>query len=558
MQDLSLLDLSAGLVGGLALFLLGIQQLTRAMQNVASSRLRELLIRVSGTPLRGAVSGTLTAGLIQSSTATVVLILGFVVAGAMTLVQSVAVVLGANLGTTLTIQLLAFDITRFSLLMIAVGFAMSSLKRVEVVQIPGRMLMALGLVFFGMDVMAGAVAPLQEDPAFREALIGASTIWIGLLVGAALTAVVQSSSATAGIVVVLASQGLVDLEIGIAVLMGASIGHCVTPLIAGLGTARSGLRVAVIHAMVNTAGVAVAVWLIPQLADLATWLSPTREDLSGLARQSAEAPRQLANAYTVFKLGMLLAFLPLHHRIAALTERLIPDRADDDRPGARYLDDDVLDTPDIALELSRRELAHLGEEVVAALEATMPTVLHGSEEELAELSLRDQRVDAIHEELLHYLHNIGRSEISDEQSDELLRLLAIANDLETIGDVIANNLADVGYRRLRDGVVPSEPTTEMVNEFHRLITDRLAYTLRSIADTDLGPAQEVFDTKPLVEEQRLVVGTHLVERLRADAPNRIRSYEREVEVISHLQRISGLTRHIARTLLEDEPRPTIG
>ncbi len=558
MEDISLLDLSAGVVGGLALFLLGIQQLTRAMQNVASNRLRELLVRVSGTPLRGAVSGTLTAGLIQSSTATVVLILGFVVAGAMTLVQSVPVILGANLGTTLTIQLIAFDITRFSLVMIAAGFALSSLKRWEILEIPGRMLMALGLVFFGMDVMAGAVAPLQDDPAFREVLVQASTIWVGLLAGAALTAIVQSSSATAGIVVVLGSQGLVDLEVGLAVLMGASIGHCVTPLIAGFGTARPGLRVAVIHAVVNTAGVALAIWLIPQLADLAAWMSPERTELAGMDRERAELPRQLANGYTVFKLGMLVVFLPLHRRIAKLTERLVPDRDDDDQPGARYLDDDVLDTPDVALELSRRELAHLGEEAVAAVEATMPTALHGSEEQLAELSRRDQRVDAIHEDLLHYLHDIGRGEISDEQSDELLRILAIANDLESIGDIVANNLADVGYRRLRDGVVPSQPTTETVEDFHRLITDRLQQVVDAIAEDDLEPAQEVFDTKPDVEDMRQVVGSHLVDRLRADAPNRVRSYEREVEVVSHLQRISGLTRHIARTLIEDQPRPTIG
>jgi phosphate:Na+ symporter len=557
-NDLNLLDLVTGLVGGLALFLLGIQQLTRAMQNVTSNRLRTLLVKLSGTPLRGAVSGTLTAGLIQSSTATVVLIIGFVVAGAMTLVPAVGVVLGANLGTTLTIQLIAFDVTRFALLMIAVGFAVSSIRTFSAIHAPARMLMALGLVFFGMDVMAGAVAPLQEHRVVTDLLADTSAIAFGLLAGAALTALVQSSSATSGIVVVLASQGLVDLEVGIAILMGASIGHCVTPLIAGLGTARSGLRVALVHAGVNTAGVLVAVWLIPQLADLAAWMSPAYEGLSGTERRAAETPRQLANAYTVFKLGMLVAFLPFSRAIARATERLVPDRPDDQRPGARYLDDDVLDTPDVALELVRRELGNLGREVSEMVDAVMPTVLDGSEEDLALLEARDARVDAVHADLLRYLGHIGLQEIADRQGDELLRSIAVANDLETIGDVVQTNLVQVGHRRLRDGVVPSEPTTEALTAFHALIADRLRTTVQAIEDDDRSLAQEIVDTKPTVEDQRLEVGTHLVERLRADAPNRVRSYEREVEVISNLQRISALTRHIARTLVADHPRPTIG
>jgi len=556
--DIDLLDLTTGLVGGLALFLLGIQQLTRAMQNVTSNRLRTLLVKLSGTPLRGAVSGTLTAGLIQSSTATVVLIIGFVVAGAMTLVPAVGVVLGANLGTTLTIQIIAFDVTRFALLMIAVGFAVSSIPGLAAFHPPGRMLMGLGLVFFGMDVMAGAVAPLQEHPMVAQLLADASAIAFGLVAGAALTAIVQSSTATSGIVVVLASQGLVDLEVGIAILMGASIGHCVTPLIAGFGTARSGLRVATVHAGVNTVGVLVAVWLIPQLAELAAWMSPSYPELSGTAQQAAETPRQLANAYTVFKLGMLVAFLPFSRAIARATERLIPDRPDEERPGARYLDDDVLDTPAVALELVRRELGNLGQEVTGMVDAVMPTVLRGSEEELAVLEARDRRVDAIHNDLLRYLGNIGLQEISDEHSNELLRALAVANDLETIGDVVQTNLVQVGHRRLRDGVVPSDATTEALGDFHALIADRLRTTVAAIEQDDRSLAQEIVDTKPVVEDQRLEIGTHLVDRLRADAPNRVRSYEREAEVISNLQRISALTRHIARTLVSERPRPTIG
>ncbi len=556
MADLDLLDLTIGLVGGLALFLLGIQQLTRALQNVASSRLRELLVKLSGTRLRGAVSGTLASGMIQSSTATVVLIVGFVAAGAMPLSAAVAVVLGANLGTTITIQIIAFDITRFALLMIAVGFTVSSVKRLEILRSPARTLLGLGLIFFGIDVMAGAVAPLRDLPEIVELLGSTTSIAVALLAGALFTALVQSSSATSGVVVVLASQGLIGLEVGIAVLLGASMGTFLTPFIAGLGTSRSGLRVAVAHTTVNVLGVSVAVWLIPQLAELATWISPSHPELTGTARAAAETPRQLANAYTLFKLGLMVVFLPWTTHLARLLERLVPEREEAERLGARYLDDDVLDTPDAALALSRRELAHLGEEVIAAVEAAMPAVLVGSEEDLAWFEVRDERIDAIHDDLLRYLHHIGQHELSDEQGGELMRTLSIANDLEAIGDIVESTLAQVGYRRLQDGVVPSGPTTAAVSRFHRAVTERLRQVVDAIDSDDLALAREVVEAKPDIEEQHLRVGRHLMGRLRTDAPNRIRSYEREVEVVSHLQRIAGLTRHIARMLTSAPPRPT--
>jgi phosphate:Na+ symporter len=541
-------EVTTGLVGGLALFMLGLQQLTRALQNVASGRLRTLLLHLSRTPARGALSGAITTAVIQSSTATVVLIVGFVAAGAMALPQAVAVVLGANLGTTFTIQIIAFDVTRFALLMIAVGLAVSTMRRFEAFHGPARALLAIGLVFLGMDIMASGVAPLRASPVVPQLLVDHGGVAVGFLLGAVFTATVQSSSATSGILIVLASQGMLDLETGIAVLFGASIGTCVTPLLAGLGTERAGLRVAVVHTLVNVVGVGLWIWWIPQLGALATVVSPVHPELADTARLAAETPRQLANAYTIFKLANLLLFVGLTRPVAAAVERLVPDRSDVDRLGARYLDDEVVRTPDVALELVRRELARMADEVVAVVDDAMPIVLHGSHEHLEALAARDRRVDAIYEDLLAYLGEIGENELSDSQSRELFAALAVANDLETIGDVVEINLVQIGLRRLDEGVLPSPPTTRVVSELHGAVLDQLRLVRDALATAETAPADRILTARDDLSAQRRDTLDHLTRRLRADAPNRLRSYEREVEVVGHLQRISALTAHIARNL----------
>jgi phosphate:Na+ symporter len=548
MSEHTWFEVLTGLAGGLALFMLGLQQLTRALQNVASGRLRTLLLHLSRTPARGALSGAITTAVIQSSTATVVVIVGFVAAGAMALPQAVAVVLGANLGTTFTIQIIAFDVTRFALLMIAVGLAVSTVRRFEAFHGPARALLAVGLVFLGMDVMASGVAPLRASPLVPQLLADHSGVALGFLIGAVFTAVVQSSSATSGILIVLASQGMLDLETGIAVLLGASIGTCVTPLLAGLGTERAGLRIAVVHALVNVVGVGLWIWWIPQLATLAVTVSPSAPELADTARLAAETPRQLANAYTIFKLANLLLFIGLTGRVSAVVERLVPDRADADHLGARYLDDDVVRTPDVALELVHRELARMADEVVAVVDDAMPVVLRGSPDELDALAARDRRIDAIYEDLLVYLGDIGEQELSDAQSRELFAALSVANDLETIGDVVEINLVQIGQRRLTEGVLPSPPTTRVVTELHEAVLEQLRLARDSLAVGQTVFADRVLAGREDLSAQRHDALDHLTRRLRADAPNRIRSYEREVEIVGHLQRISALTYRIARNL----------
>ena len=346
----------------------------------------------------------------------------------------------------------------------------------------------------------------------------------------------------------LASQGLLDLRMGIAVLMGASIGTCLTPILAGLGTYRAGLRVAIVHTLINVVGVSIWVWLIPQLADLSTTISPAHPQLTGVALLAADTPRQLANAYTIFKLANLLLFVGFTKPIAALVERWVADRPEIDQIGARYLDDDVLATPDMALELVRRELVRLCGDVAEMVDDGMPTVLHGGPDDLVALADRDRRIDAVYDDLIAYLRHIGRHELTDQQGDELVRAIAMANDLESIGDVVETNLVQLGQRRLAEGVLPSEPTTEVVTDFHAAVIGQLRQVQSALATDDRSLSRAIVKSKPDLKAQRRAAIAYLADRLNANEPNRIRSYEREVETIGQLQRIAGMTRHLARTI----------
>jgi phosphate:Na+ symporter len=549
-------DVALGLAGGLALFLLGIETLTTALKTITGDRLRSLLARASRRPVTGAASGALVTGLIQSSSITTVLLVGFVSAGAMSLQQSVGIILGANVGSTATMQIIAFDVTRFSLGMLAVGFAGSTLERARRFREPSRALMGIGMVFFGMALMSQAALPFREQPWVQEVLVSGNFLLAGVLMGAVVTAIIQSSAATAGILVVLASQGLLDLQMGIAIALGANVGTCVTAALAAIGRPRAGARVAAVHVIFNVVGVLVWVWFIPQLEAVAVWLSPTADHLVGSARIAAETPRQLANAHTLFNVVNVLLFIGFTRPLARFAERLLPDRPEDLKGQARYLDDDVLDTPDVALELARREIARLGERVREIVAAVGPTILHGSVAQLQQLEVMDDQIDLLYADIMGYLRRIGLRELAQEQSAELLGLVAIASDLEAIGDIVEVNLTHLGHQRVAHRLRASGPTERVVMDFHRAVLGRITAVVEALGEEDPDRAADLardvaMRADDLVDRRQAAV-EHLGRRLHTDAPNRVATYELETSTVNHLYRIGALARHVASSLVRAE------
>ncbi|MDH3900994.1 MAG: Na/Pi symporter, partial [Gammaproteobacteria bacterium] len=275
------------LFGGLALFLFGMEQMADALKAVAGERMKIILAKLTTNRFMGAATGAFVTAIIQSSSVTTVLVVGFITAGLMSMAQSIGIIMGANIGTTITAQIVAFKVTKYALLMVAAGFGMLFFSKQEKIRQYGGMLMGLGLVFFGMSVMSEGMRPLRSYQPFLDLMTSMETPLIGILIAAGFTGLIQSSSATTGIVIVMATQGFITLQAGIALAFGANIGTCITAMLAAIGKPREAVRAAVVHVLFNVFGVLLWLGLISQLAEFVTWLSPSHPDLSGTDRLAA-------------------------------------------------------------------------------------------------------------------------------------------------------------------------------------------------------------------------------------------------------------------------------
>ncbi|MBW2270374.1 MAG: Na/Pi cotransporter family protein [Deltaproteobacteria bacterium] len=541
-----------GLLGGLALFLFGLEQMTAALKAVAGERLRFVLSRLTINRLAGVATGAFVTAVIQSSSVTTVLIVSFISSGVMSLSQAVGVILGANIGTTITAQIIAFKVTKLSLLMIAVGFGLTLLSRRERLRQHGSGILGLGLVFLGMTVMGEGMEPLRAYPPFVRWMLHMESPALGMLAGAAFTAVVQSSSATTGVIIAMASQGLLSLPAGIALAFGANIGTCVTALLAAIGKPREAVRAAVVHLLFNSIGVLLWLAFIDDLAHWVVSLSPQATQLAGVEKLAAETPRQIANAHTLFNVTNTLVFLPFAGVLARIVEFLVPDRPLETEEIIRshYLDEALIATPALALVQARRELLRLGAQVEAMLVAVREPVLRGSAEALHSVRALDQRVDSLYDQIVAYLGQVSQQRVSERDTNALMHLMSLANIFESIGDVIETDLVGRGLARIERGVSVSPETQAIIDEFHGEVASAVHRSIEAVRDEDLALAQAVVEMKPEIQALAERAAQHQARRLVADADRRLPTYALEMDVIEDLRRIYYFAKRIARGMLK--------
>ena len=544
-------NMTMALFGGLALFLFGMDQMAEALKAVAGERMKIILARLTTNRIMGAITGAFVTAIIQSSSVTTVLVVGFISAGLMSMSQSIGVIMGANIGTTITAQIVAFKVTKAALLMLAVGFGMLSFSKQEKIRQYGGMLMGLGMIFFGMSVMSDAMAPLRSYAPFLHLMSHMEDPWTGILVAALFTALIQSSSATTGIVIVMATQGFITLPAGIALAFGANIGTCVTAVLAAIGKPREAMRAALVHVLFNVFGVLLWVGFIGYLAELVTWLSPAHTKLSGVARLAADTPRQIANAHTVFNVANTLVFIGLAGQLARLVEWLVPDRPLEEAIVATplYLDDALLDTPSLALERARLEIGHMGDRVKEMLQRIMPAILAGDRLSLTEIARIDDEVDVLHRSIIGYLGHISRKSLTEEQTQTFINLMAAANDLENIGDIIETNLVHLGNQRIKQGVSISNATRVVLTRLHDVAASTAALATTAVVEQDPRSAGEVIQMKSDIDRLMTSAALHQAQRLVAEEPNRLAAYTVEMDIIEKLKRIYDFARHMAMSVV---------
>lgn len=532
-----------GLFGGLALFLYGLNKMSFALREAAGDRLKGIIWRFTRNRFLGLITGATVTAMVQSSTVTTVLLVGFISANLMTLSQGIAVILGADIGTIITAQLIAFNLSEYALLPVAIGYMCTWRKQSSLSVYIGQGLMGIGLLFFGIGLMSSSMAPLKTYEPFINFMAHLDGMLLSLIVGAIVTILVNSSAATLAIIIALATQGLISLEAGVLLTFGSNIGTCLTAGLAAIGKPREAARAAAAHVLFKVLGVIVILPFFTGFVESVLAISPTTGDMA--------LPRQIANAHMLYNLLLACLFLPFTTQFARFLTWLIPDRPLNEELNIKpkFLEDILLETPSLALNAARSELKRIGKRINLMFEDCLDAVMLSDKEKLKQLSTLEQEVDTLYADVVHYLGRLSKKRISEQQSQELLQLMQAVNALENIGDIIETNFAAMARARVRNQVEISEETAKKLTKLHERVQEQLANAIEAITSEDANMAEDVLATKPKMKRFLANLAKHQASRLIANADNRIPTYALEVDLIDKLQRIYYNARMIARMAL---------
>ncbi|CAG9207778.1 Putative Na/Pi cotransporter II-related protein [Paraburkholderia sabiae] len=546
--NLDLIEIVGLLVGGLALFLFGLELMTGGLKAIAGSRLQSLLGTLTANRFRGVLAGAGITALLNSSTITTVLLVGFVSAGLMTLQQSVPMIMGANIGSTLTAQIIAFNISAITPFLLAGGFLLHGFAKRELVRELGGVLLGLGLLFLGIELMGNATRPLRSFEPFIAAMQDMRNPLVGIAIGAIFTAIVQSSAATLAIVIALGSQGLIPLESGIALILGANVGTCGTALLASIGKSAEAAQVGIVHLLFNMLGVLFFAFLIPQFADFVRAISPSAPELTGAARLAAETPRQAANAHTVFSVFSTLVLIWFTKPIGKLAQKLAPpSRKAWQNPGVpRYLDDTLMDMPALAITRVQLELVSLGKQVEHLVQRSLALVVEGNAQALATLTDDDKAADNLSTSILTYVGQLSDAVHTDDEGRQLVDLARIATCLDAIREVATTSMLALSQRRLAQGTDTASLRSDETAQFAATVIDHLEHAVQTVAHPDADAVSRIVDAKPVIEAQADAARQHIMSVLQLRSQEDAVNFRLANDMIEQFNEVARLSRAIAK------------
>jgi len=449
-------ELIFGIFGGLGLFIYGIHLMGDGLQRVAGDRFRNVLKTLTSTPFKGVLVGAGITALIQSSSATTVMVVGFINAGLMTLRQSLGVIFGANIGTTVTAQIIAFKLTDYALPIIGIGMVLNIFSKKRFWRFLGLFFLGFGILFLGLNIMTSVVRPIAKDPAVIELFANINNrVLYAVLIGAGITAIVQSSSVTTGIVLGLVSIGLIDLDGAIPIILGCNIGTCVTVMIASIGTTISAKRSAVAHLLFNCIGAIVFLVILKPFTFLVSYTS-------------TDVVRQCANAHTLIKILETLLYMPFIGLYVKAVEKIVPGEELIIETGPKYLEKHLISTPIFALDATTREITRMAEHAKEMVNEATLGFLDSDDKLLKNLPKREDALDSLQESITDYLMLLTQRDLSAEESKRIPALLHSVNDVERIGDH-SENLMELAIRKIENNLPFSE---EAITEI-RLMLDKI-------------------------------------------------------------------------------------
>lgn len=532
-------SLLINLVGGIALLLYGFRLSGDGLQGTVGGRLRHLLGLVTKNRLAGAGAGAIAAAILQSSSATTVMLVGFTSTGLLTLPQALTVILGADVGATLTVQLLAFHVLDYALLIVAAGFFLYFLSRTRGGKSVGLAILGFGFIFLGFKLLSDGMAPLKSDERVTHLLVSFSEKpLLGLLTAALLSALLQSSAAAIGIVLAFANQGLLTPLSALPLVLGANLGTSATVLIASLGARAEAKRVAISYTIFKVVGVSIAYFLLPAFFLLVAF---TADDVA----------RQIANAHTLFNLALAALHLPLTDLLARLVSRLIVERPHiEEVARPKYLDPVVLDSPPLALGQATREALRMADIVQDMLKDASRVFTEDNQELAEDLEKRDDWVDTLNREIKLYITRLSEQTLSKEQSGREMALLAFINDLENIGDIIDNNLMELAKKKIYKGLRFSDQGLKEIITLHEMVAQNFELVISAFASQDEELAHRVIKDKARINQKERELRQAHIHRLHEGLPETIETSAIHLDVLTSLRRINSHVTSIAYPIIE--------
>ncbi|MFV0518472.1 MAG: Na/Pi cotransporter family protein [Aminipila sp.] len=540
------------LLGGLAVFIYGMNLMSDGLQKAAGEKMKSILALLTKNPVIGVIAGALTTAVLQSSSATTVMVIGFVTAGLMNLPQAISIILGANIGTTITAQLIAFKVGDYVWLFILIGFIMYFCMKKESVVNVGQTIFAFGLLFMGINTMSDIMKPIAAMPEVAEMFLAVQDVPVlGVLIGTGLTVVIQSSSASIAVLQNLASQAgpdgvssIIGLQGALPILFGTNIGTTITAVFAAIGSSINAKRTAAAHIIFNVTGTVLFMFFIPAFARFITMISPTGVEYEIVSRQ-------IANAHMFFNIINTVLFLPFIWLLVKIVMKIIPGKDGDVLPSQpMYLDYKIIEQPVFAIHLATRELSRIANVTLQMITDAKKAFLANDSDALKEVFDNEEVVNKLQDETVKYLASIFATDtLTEHQGNMVSGLIHIASDIEHIGDN-CTNIAEFASEKIKHGYEFSDIACAEIYECFDQASRMTRDSIKALENGDINLANDI-----LHQEMDM---NRMEERLKREHIKRL--YDKKcspeftvmyTDIVHNIERIGDSCKNIAEAVLHD-------
>lgn len=531
------MDIAISLIGGLGLFLFGMNYMGDGLQKAAGNKMKDILEALTKNKFMGVLVGALVTGVVQSSSATTVMVVGFVNAGLMNLNQAIGIIMGANIGTTVTAFLVSLNITKVATFMVGVGVAIFLIAKKRKVKSMAEVIIGFGILFIGMNLMKMAMGPLDSNPLFINLITKFDNPYLGILVGFVMTVILQSSSATTGLLIAVAATGIISFEQAYPIIFGQNIGTCVTTLLSSIGANKIAKRAAVMHLLFNVIGTVLFIIFLRKPVQLMVYQIV-----------SVDVPKQIAAGHIFFNIINVVIMFPFSGLLVKASKIIV--RKDDRESDSvtKYIDERILATHSIALTQSSKEVLHLGNLVMNQFITVNNALLENNEELIYKVFEIEQKINQLNKEILEYLVKLDKVSLTNVEKDKLFVLMNTTSDIERVGDHI-DNIGELVLYKIESKASFSEEATMEIENMFNMTMEAYKNSINALASAESGYCNTVVKYEEDIDKMYKALRKNHIERLNnlICSPNAGIVF---LDIISNLERIGDHSLNIAEYILE--------